>query len=303
MSKRFGNAEQTRHSLFGDEPLEPLSRRLLQAAGALSLLLILVVANSLLNDGDGESPFNPNPVAAAAQRTAEVPGMRMKMTIQVSTEGSPPVTIAAKGTFNGEDNLSEFTYQAAMDGHPLDFDAVISEDAWYFRYPRFAGKMPDGKEWIKLEGLPGQKDLSTPGTGSPSESLAMLRETADVKRLGQVKIGRVRTTRYRVIMTGPEIVDALRSQGKDELAEQFEGSTAQIAGPTHSEVFIDKGGMLRRMRTTTTVVDEGKTVTTEIRADLFDFGIHPEILVPDDSRVLDLGPELEEQLDALGQAS
>lgn len=303
MSQSSRPARGTRQSLFGDGPLEPLSRRLLQAAGVLSLLLILVAVNSFLNHGGGESPFNPNPVAAAAQRTAEVPGMRTNMTITVSTESSPPATVAAKGAYNGEDNLAEFTYHATVNGQPMDFDAVLGEDAWYFRYPQFADKMPEGKEWVKLSGFPGQKDLSTPGAGSPTESLAMLRATGSVERLGKAKVGRVPTTRYRVTLTGPEIVQSLRSQGKDELAEEIEGSTTQIAGPAHSEVFIDKGGMLRRMRTTTTVVADGKTVTTEVRADLFDFGIHPDIQVPGDSQVLDLGPEVEEQLEALGQAS
>jgi len=303
VSKTSGNAERARHSPFGDGPLEPRSRRLLQAAGVLSLLLILVVVNSLLNGDGSESPFNPNPVAAAAQRTAEVPGMRMNLTMQVRTESSPPVTISGKGTFNGEDNLAEVAYHGVVDGKQLEFDAVAGEDAWYFRYPQFADKMPEGKEWIKLSGFPGQKDLSMPGAENPTESLAMLRGTASVKRLGQAKVGDVQTTRYQVTMTPSETVEALRSQGKDELAEELESSTVQMTGPSHSEVFIDKGGMLRRMHMTTTVLAEGKSVTTEVRADLFDFGIHPDIQVPDDSQVLDLGPEVEEQLQALGQAS
>lgn len=265
--------------------------------------MVLVVVNSLLNSSEGESPFNPNPVAAAAQRTEEVPGMRMNMTVRVMTESSPPTTISGKGTFNGEDNLAEFTYSAAVNGQQMEFDAVLGGDAWYFRYPQFASKLPEGKEWIKLTGFPGQKDLSTPGTGSPTESIAMLRANGTVKRLGQAKVGRVQTTRYQVTMTAPEIIEALRSQGKDELADQIESGPAQLTGPVHSEVFIAKDGMLRRLRTVTTVLADGKAVTTEIHADLFDFGIHPEIQVPDDSQVLDLGPELEETLSSLGQAS
>lgn len=304
MAKSSRSARGTRHTPFGgDGPLEPLSRRLLQAAGVLSLLLILVVVNSLLNDSGGESPFNLNPVAAAAQRTEEVPGMRMNMTMQVRTESSPPVTITGKGTYNGEDNLTEVAYNGVVDGQQMGFDAVMSEDAWYFRYPKFASRMPEGKEWIKLEGFPGQKDLSTPGAGSPTDSLGMLRGTASVKRLGQAKVGHGQTTRYRVTMTAPEIAEALRSQGKDELAEQIETAAAQMTGPAHSEVFIAKDGMLRRLRTVTTVLADGKAVTTEIRADLFDFGIHPEIQIPDDSQVFELSPDSEEGLDALGQAS
>lgn len=294
-------ARGSRHSLFGDAPLEPLSVKLLQAAGVLSLLLILVVVNSFINGSGGESPLNPNPVAAAAQRTEEVPGMRMKLWMQFSTEASPsPSKITGLGTFNGEDNLTEFTYDASLEGKQLTFDAVMSEDAWYFRYPQFADQMPEGKEWVKLDGFPGQEDLSSPGVGNPDESLAMLKANGSVDKLGQVKIGGVETTRYRVTMSPAGIVESLHAQGKDELAEQLEGAQAQITGPVHAEVFITPNGMLRRMRTVTTVVAEGKTVTTQMRADLFDYGIHPDIQIPDDSRVLELDPE---QMEAFGQAS
>ena len=275
--------------------------KLLQAAGILSLLLILVVVNSFLGGSGGESPLNPNPVAAAAQRTEEVPGMRMNLWMQFSTEASPsPSKITGEGTYNGEDNLAEFTYDAALEGHQVSFDAVMSEDAWYFRYPQFADRMPEGKEWVKLDGFPGQEDLSSPGVGNPDESLAMLKATGGVEKLGRMKIGRVETTRYRVTMSPAGIVQSLRDQGKDELAEQMEQVQSQIAGPVHAEVFITPSGMLRRMRTVTTVVAEGKTVTTEMRADLFDYGIHPEIQVPDDSQVLELD---QEQMEAFGQAS
>lgn len=274
--------------------------KLLQVAGVLSLLLILVVANSFLNGSGGESPLNPNPVAAAAQRTEEVPGLRMKQTMRITTESSPPTTVSGKGTYNGEDNLGEFTYSIAVDGRQVKFDAVMSEDAWYFHYPQFASKMPEGKEWIKLEGFPGQEDLSSPGTGNPDESLGMLRANGDVQKLGKTKIGHVQTTRYRVTMSPEGIVQSLHDQGKDELAEQLEGAQAQIVGPFHAEVFITPNGMLRRMRTITTVLADGKTVKTEMRADLFDYGIRPQIQVPDDSQVLELD---QEQMEAFGQAS
>lgn len=292
---------QSRELPAGGE-LEPLSRRALQAAGVLSLLLILVVVNSLLNSGESESPFNPNPVAAAAERTAEVPGMRMNLTMQFRSESSPPVTIIGKGTYNGQDNLAEVAYSETGQEQQMNFDAVLSGDAWYFRYPQFADKMPPGKEWIKLEGFPGQKDASTPGAGGPDETLQMLRTAGAVRRLGHVKIGQVRTTRYRVTMTPAGLVEGLRAQGKDELAEQVEKVESRMVGPVRAEVFITPGGMLRRMRTLAAEQINGKVITTEIRADLFDFGIRPDIQVPDDSRVLDLGSELKEKLEALGQA-
>jgi hypothetical protein len=280
-------------------PLQPISRRALQIAGLLSLLLVAVVVNSLLQSGS-ESPFNPNPVAAAAERTQEVPGMRMTLTMQISTEAAPPVNISGSGVYNGENNLAQFSYHATgTQGTPLEFEALMGEDAWYFHYPQFAGKLPEGKEWVKLEGLPGQSDMSK--VGSPQSSLQILAATGSVQRLGQARVRGVPTTRYRVSMTAAGIIKGLRSEGKDELAEEFE--SAQLAGPARGEVFIDRHGMMRRMNMATTAIADGKTVTTEIHSDLFDFGIHPNVQLPTDSQVYDLSPMLEGKLEKLGQSS
>lgn len=276
--------------------------RLLQAAGVLSLLLILVVVNSLLNSGE-ESPFNPNPVAAAAERMAEVPGMRIEMTMRFESESTPTVTVNGNGVFNGEENLAEVTYDfngTDSPGQRLKADAILGEDGWYFRYPQLVGKMPEGKEWIKLEGLPGQKDLSAPTVASPTESLQMLRGSGSVRRLGPAKIGHVRTTRYRVSQTAAELAETLHSQGKDELAETIEHDSAQVIGPVLSEVFIDQQGDVRRMRVTTTAVANGKTVTTKMRMDFSDFGIKPDIAIPDDSQVYDITSQLEAKLGQAG---
>jgi hypothetical protein len=302
VSKSSRHARGTRHSL-GSADLEPLSRRALQVAGVLSLLLILVVLNSLLNSG-GESPFNPNPVAAAAERTAEVSGMRIDMTIRMESESPAPITVTGNGVYNGEDNLAEVTYNGIdVEGQQLKADAILGEDGWYFRYPQLVGKMPEGKEWIKVAGFPGQKDLSAPTVASPTESLQMLRGSGSVRRLGSTKIGHAQTTRYRVTQTAAELTETLRSQGKDELAETVEDASAQIIGPVQSEVFIAQSGVVRRMRVTTTTAADGKTVTTKMRMDFSDFGVKPNILIPDDSRVYDLTPQIEEGLDQLGQAN
>lgn len=298
VSKSSRQARGSRHASGGAD-LEPLSRRALQAAGVLSLLLILVAANSLLNGG-AESPFDPNPVAAAALRTEQVPGMRFEMTMRFATESAPPTSISGAGAYNGQTNLLSAVYRApGPQGAPMEFDAVLGEDGWFFRYPQFASRMPEGKEWVKVEGLPGQNDESKVSE-SPESSLQILSAAGAVQRAGQLRVRGVQTTRYRATLSAAGVVASLRSQGKDELADQFEGVT--LAGPMHAEVLVDRDGMLRRIHTVATVVTEGKALTTDTRMDLFDFGIEPDVQVPDDSRVLDITPLLEAKLDALGQA-
>ena len=68
-SAEYGNASRyTTLTVLG--VTNPLSRRLLQLAGLLSLLLIAVVVNYLLHDGSDAI----NPIAEAAKRTAAMPG-------------------------------------------------------------------------------------------------------------------------------------------------------------------------------------------------------------------------------------
>lgn len=288
--------------LFGGEELEPLSRNLLQLAGFLSLLLVAVVANSFLNQGSA-SPFNPNPVAAAAERTREVPGMRLSMVMRSTAEGRPPVTITGSGAYNGESNLAGITYHARSSTQtPIEFDAVLGDSEWYFRYPQLTGRIPDGKEWIKLDALIKQSDNSM-SAENPEDSLRALAAAGSVQRLGQAKVGKVRTTRYRATLTANGVLRALRAEGQDELAEQFESVVSQVVGPIRTEIFIDRHQMVRRMHTLTRVIANGAVVTTSVHMDFFDFGAQPQIQVPDESRVFDMTPTMEEKLETLGQSS
>lgn len=288
--------------LFGGEELEPLSRHLLQLAGFLSLLLVLVVANSLLNQGSA-SPFNPNPVAQAAERTQEAPGMRITMLMRTTSEGQPPITITGSGAYNGESKLAGVTYRATTStGAPMEFDAVMGESDWYFRYPQLAGRIPGGKEWIKMHSLIAQSDSST-SAENPEDSLRALSAAGNVQRVGQAKVRKAQTTRYRATLTAQGVLEALRAEGQDELAEVFEKVASQVVGPIKAEIFVDQQGMVRRMHTVTKVISKGTVVTTETHMDLFDFGAQPQIQVPDESRVFDMTPMMEEKLGALGQSS
>ncbi|HXR60543.1 MAG TPA: hypothetical protein VN732_04370, partial [Solirubrobacterales bacterium] len=203
MSRSSRRARATRH-LFGAEELEPLSRRLLQAAGVLSLLLILVVLNSLL-DSEGESPFDPNPVAAAAERTREAPGMRIEMTLEVSSDSGEAVNITGNGSYNGETKLAELLYSATTPKGQVRFDAILGDGAWYFRYPQFGAELPEGKEWVKLEGLEGQSQKDTMGVESPDELLETVGAAGSVVRAGGAEVRGKQTTRYRVTLTPEEV--------------------------------------------------------------------------------------------------
>ena len=277
--------------------------KLLQAAGALSLLLILVVANSLLGGG-GESPFNPNPVAAAAERTQEASGMRFEMTMRVTSESTAPITAHGEGAYNGETKLAEVAYGGTTsDGPGLSFRAILGDSAWYFHYPKLTSEFPEGKEWIKLEGFPAQSDQAMLGVESPNEMLETVGAAGAVRRRGKVTIRQQPTTRYQLTLPADKVLEVLRAEGKVETAEQLESSPIQLVGPVGIEAFIDRNGILRRVRSISTIAGGGGTATTDMQMDFFAFGVKPDIQVPDESDVYDVTPVLEEKLSQLGQAS
>jgi hypothetical protein len=278
--------------------------KLLQAAGVLSLLLILVVANSLLNSDGGESPFNPNPVAAAAERTQEATGMRFEMKMRVTSESTTPITAHGEGAYNGETSLAEVAYGGTTsDGPGLTFRAILGDSAWYFHYPKLASEFPDGKEWFKLEGFPAQSDQSMLGVESPDEMLETVGAAGSARRKGNATIRHEPTTRYQLTLPADKVLDVLRAEGKVETAEQLDSSPIQLVGPVRIEAFIDGHGILRRVRSVSTIAGGGGTATTDMQMDFFDFGVKPDIQVPDDSEVYDVTPVLEEKLSALGQTS
>ena len=257
--------------------------KLLQAAGVLSLLLILVVVNSFLNGSGGESPLNPNPVAAAAERTQEAPGMHFSMTAAYSSESMPRTVAHGGGAYNADSGLVQVRLRAPSERGSVDVEVVGNEDSMYLRSPEFAGQLPEGKEWIEVNPDLAQSDESAMAGESFDNSLRILAASGGVHRIGHARIRGARTTHYRVSVEAPELPNVL--------------------GPIRAEAFVDSHGMLRRARTVVTTTADGAPVTMDMRMDLFDFGAQPDIQAPDDSLVFDMTPMLEEGLDALEQSA
>jgi len=304
VSQSSRSARGTRPSLFGDGPLEPLSVKLLQAAGVLSLLLVLVVVNSLLNTSGGESPFNPNPVAAAAERTQGVTGMRFEMKMRVTSESAAPIVGHGEGAYNGETKLAEVAYGGTTsDGPGLSFRAILGENTWYFHYPKLTSEFPEGKEWFKLEGFQAQSDQSMLGVESPDEILETVSVAGAARRRGKVTIRHQPTTRYQLTLPADKVLDVRRAEGKVGTSAQLENSPIQLVGPVRIEAFIDGHGILRRVRSISTITGSGGTAAIDMQMDFFAFGVEPDIQVPDESEAYDITPVLEEKLSALGRAS
>ncbi|HWT89846.1 MAG TPA: hypothetical protein VN179_01900 [Solirubrobacterales bacterium] len=282
----------------GGERLEPLSRRLLQLAGLLSLLLLAVLANSFVNGG--ESPLDLNPVAMAAEQTQEAAGARFSMKVVYSSEGEPPTAAHGGGAYNGETGVAQTRLRLSdPTGRRIEVESLSDGSTIYVRSPQFPGKVPEGKEWLSYQPLLGQAETSMMPGESPAACLRMLAASGAIDRLGVERVRGTRTTRYRANVSLTAFAAHLRSKGEDEAAEDLEAVAAQFLGPIRTEAWIDAQGVARRVRTVITSLSDGAPMTMDMRIDLFDFGARPEIQLPDSSQVFDMTPLVEDQLDPL----
>ncbi len=281
---------------MGDATLtsaERLSRRLLQLAALLSLLLIAVVLNSFLHsDGD---PLNP--VAAAAERTQQVPGAHMEITASASAaSGAETISIHGEGDYNAATGSSRVRMtMAAPSGGSFEIEAVGDEQEVYLHSDRFSAELPPGKEWIgvPLKTLVGQGSATAAVSGNNAkEGLQMLRAVADeVETVGSDEIDGVATTRYRASVDLGRFASLLRSEGNEAAAEAYEQAAQQLPTPIGVEVWIDRAGLVRRLREAMTLTPQTgqPPVSFDLQIDLSHFGATPDIQLPDPAEVLDAG--------------
>lgn len=282
------------------EQLQPLSRRLLRTAAGLTVLLFLVIVNSLVNQGE-ESPFNPNPVAQAAEHTAKAQGARFSIYIVYSSTALPePITATGSGAYNAETKRSRASLEmnSSLTG-PVHIVTVDDGDFEYTSGDTVAAKLPPGKEWVKVEKGSKEDEPSL----DMEDSLRLLSSSGGVRLVGHEAVNGMATRRYRTEIQLGQFVDYLRKAGKDEVAESYERIEGLAPTGISAEAWVDRKDMLRRFRMVLPMPGKegGPALTVDMRMDIFDYGAHPAIQVPDPDRVFD-GP-LEESGEAPSSAS
>ncbi|HEX5592102.1 MAG TPA: hypothetical protein VFX35_02000 [Solirubrobacterales bacterium] len=181
-------------------------------------------------------------------------------------------------------------------GKPVKIELVQDGTQAYMRSTSF-GTLPDGKEWMGIDySLGDELDTSVPANGDVMGELALLEMvTGGVEKVGTEKVRGVPTTRYRGRVSVAENAKRLREMGGEETAALVE----QEGTPLQVEAWIDAKGLIRRMRIVQSrPEEEGEgMITTDMTIDFTDFGLEPEIEVPDSSEVFDTTSLVQEQID------
>lgn len=276
----------------GETALEPLSRRLLQVAGVLAGILIVLVAVAL-SRGDGE--YSLNPIAEAAARTQRASGARSEIRAVYSIPGAGrSISMRGNGVYNGRTGRSEVTLIVPTAIGTMTMESVGDGSTVYMRSKLLQPGLPPGDEWMAIEvGLGRSSETSFASSAGPGAQLELLKAvTGDVETIGEEKVDGVETTGYRGSYDLPAYARFLRDEGSDAAARQFERLAKAMPSTTEVETWIDGDGLVRRVRVAMemTNVKAGGTMSMDMTEDFSDFGIAPEVQVPDPATVFDATP-------------
>jgi hypothetical protein len=240
--------------------------------------------------GGGEGSASPDDIARAAQTTTKKGSLEADFTI--SGQG---LRGSGSGVFNtGKTRSGQLNMTVTANGRDTPVDTIVSGDVFYMRSPVFARAVGQGKQWIKLDlgTITKQRGVDLSGllnaSPTPTNALAYLAGTTDVKKVGSEKVGGVATTHYTVTADLRRAVERASGSARSSL-QQLIAQTGIRKLPL--DVWLDENGYIRKVK-----YDEhsGRRQAAHVAMELHDFGPPVTITPPPSDSVVDLLQRLQQ---------
>jgi hypothetical protein len=267
--------------------------------------LAAAAAIALSSSGCGSSSAVLDPVAQAADATSLVGGAHMALAMQVSAGALPaPLTVSGEGFFNYRTH--EGTLSMDMTGVPstsgtnlpsgsLHMEELFKSSAVYVGSPLFAGKLPGGAQWMKIDiakvGQAAGFDVQqlAGGQSNPAQFLEYLKASGGtVTPVGHELVRGVATTHYKGAIDLNKVADVLPSANRDQLRGALAKLIAQTGSPTIPvDVWVDSHRLVRRIAMAFAIASGAQRAQTRMTIELFKFGATPPVTPPPQAEVYD----------------
>jgi hypothetical protein len=242
-----------------------------------------------------------DPIAQAAEVTSHQAGSHISLSMRFSAPSLPGgIAITASGYIDERDksgvmnmDLSHVPGISSLPGNGIA-QMMFKYPVIYMNMPFLAGKLPNGKTWMKLDLRAAAKaagidasQLSSIDQVDPSQFLSYLRASSGgILSFGSEKVDGTTTTHYHATLQLDHIVESL--PGDEQAAVRSSLEKLGESGSIPVDVWVDGQGRVRREQIEIGAgAPAGTPVSGTITIDYTSFGPVPAITPPPDSQVFD----------------
>ena len=263
----------------------------------LSLLCFALCASALAGCAGGDA-LALDPVARAANTTAQTTSSRFEFRASLSARSVGSLSFNGNGVYDGKNKSGWMnmhfalppTAQAQIGSTDPSMEMIFDGShglVMYMRSPLFNKIVPTGK-WVKmdLEKIAKKEGVDlgaimNANQADPSQSLRLLMASSNARVTGSERIRGVQTTHYAFS------IDYKKLAHGNKAFKKLQQATGSISAP--AEAWIDAKGRVRRLAVAMSLGGQLATpMTLTMTQDLYDFGVRTNIMPPSDDLVVDL---------------
>jgi hypothetical protein len=263
----------------------------------ISLLCLGALSAALI--GCGGDTLALDPVASAADNTADSTSARVAFSAKVSAGNAGTMSFRGRGIFDGRSKSGwmnmTFSLPPALQsqiGSNPSMEMILDGSDGLVMYMRSSlFKTLPAETWVKLD-VKKLADKAGIDLGAvmnanqadPSQSLRLLLASSGAHVTGSDTIRGVRTTRYAFRIDLKRLADENKALRKS--LEQVMDLVGVHSYP--AEAWIDAQNRVRRIKVTMSMGAQlGTPITMTMTEDLYDFGVKATIYPPPDSQTVD----------------
>lgn len=265
--------------------------------------ILLALALALASCGNGDS--SSGTLADAAGKTLDARTAALSVAATAEVDGLPGARIRMEGDgqMDLERNLVRLDIEAALpdDDRRIEMEEVMTgnESVIYLRSPRFLDRLPDGKEWVKIDLVKASKALGVDPTAlsqasqnDPAEILWFLHAVGRVRQIGWENLDGVATNHYRAKVDVRRYLDLVPEDQRADARRSVRRLIELMGGKSRipMEVWVDESDLVRRLAMDMkTSLPGGNSMRMTYDMRFSDFGSDVDIDVPDDEETIDYG--------------